>query len=54
MNLLRERGEDGVEVLRVDRPTKRNALNSATLRQLAGDDGVMNTGAGVAVGVRVS
>ncbi|HEY0888614.1 MAG TPA: enoyl-CoA hydratase/isomerase family protein [Nocardioides sp.] len=34
MSLLRERRDHGVELLRIDRPTKRNALDSATLRLL--------------------
>lgn len=34
MSVLRERHEHGVELLRIDRPSKRNALDSATLRQL--------------------
>lgn len=34
MILLRERRQDGVELLRIDRPSKRNALDSATLQQL--------------------
>jgi len=33
MSLLRER-RDGVEILRIDRPTKRNALDTATIRAL--------------------
>ena len=32
--LLRERRDDGVEILRIDRPAKRNALDTATLRLL--------------------
>ncbi|HWU22657.1 MAG TPA: enoyl-CoA hydratase/isomerase family protein [Nocardioides sp.] len=34
MSLLRERRDDGVEILRIDRPTKRNALDTATIRLL--------------------
>jgi enoyl-CoA hydratase/carnithine racemase len=34
MSVLRERHEHGVELLRIDRPTHRNALDSSTLRQL--------------------
>src|SRR3954469_18158081 len=44
-SLQRERLGDGIEVLRLDRPDRRNALDSATLRgieealaELAGDD----------------
>lgn len=44
MSLQRERREDGVEVLRLDRPAQRNALDTATLdtlnatlRELSGD-----------------
>jgi len=33
MSLLRER-TDGIEVLRLDRPDKRNALDTATIRAL--------------------
>ncbi|WP_406864731.1 enoyl-CoA hydratase/isomerase family protein [Streptomyces sp. HUAS MG47] len=32
MTLLRERRDDGIEILRIDRPDKRNALDDATLR----------------------
>ncbi|HWU23791.1 MAG TPA: enoyl-CoA hydratase/isomerase family protein, partial [Nocardioides sp.] len=34
MSLLRERRDDGIEILRIDRPTKRNALDTATIRLL--------------------
>jgi enoyl-CoA hydratase/carnithine racemase len=34
MSVLRERHEHGVELLRLDRPAHRNALDSTTLRQL--------------------
>ncbi|TGN64710.1 enoyl-CoA hydratase/isomerase family protein [Nocardioides eburneiflavus] len=34
MSVLRERHEHGVELLRIDRPANRNALDSSTLRQL--------------------
>lgn len=47
MAIVRERPHDGVEVLRLDRPDRRNALDIATLAeveealaQLAGDDGL--------------
>ena len=34
MSLLRERRDNGVEILRIDRPDKRNALDTATIRLL--------------------
>ncbi|MFE7227680.1 enoyl-CoA hydratase/isomerase family protein, partial [Nocardioides sp. NPDC057577] len=34
MSLKRERGDHGIEVLRIDRPSKRNALDSLTLHEL--------------------
>jgi enoyl-CoA hydratase/carnithine racemase len=33
-SLLRERRDDGIEILRINRPEKRNALDTATLRLL--------------------
>ena len=46
-SLVRERPADGIEVVRLDRPEKRNAMDSALLRELnetlatlAGDDGL--------------
>lgn len=36
MSLLRDRHDDGVEVLRLDRPAKRNAFDTATLALLNG------------------
>ena len=36
MSLVRERLPDGIEVLRLDRPQQRNALNLSLLRELVG------------------